>query len=73
MELRDVFVMRRGRREIACKVFSHQSGRELRLLMGPRGDVMLTKVCTSEADELSTAEQWKSAMVDKGWKLQVLT
>ena len=66
-ELGELFVMRRGRRETRCKVFSHQSGWELRLVMGVRADVMLNKVCTSRDDVLRTREQWQTALVDKGW------
>lgn len=66
-ELGELFVMRRGRREIRCKLFSHPSGWELRLVMGVRSDVMLNKVCTSRDDVLKTQEQWTSALFDKGW------
>jgi hypothetical protein len=43
-----IFVMRKGRRESRCKLFSHQFGWELRSLIGERGDIMLTKVCRSQ-------------------------
>ena len=66
-ELGELFVMRRGRRETRCKVFSHQCGWELRLVMGVRADVMLNKICGSRDDVLRTGEQWKTALVDKGW------
>jgi len=66
-ELGELFVMRRGRREIRCKLFSHQSGWELRLVMGVRADVMLDKVCASQDDVLRAGEQWKTALIDKGW------
>jgi len=66
-ELGELFVMRRGRREIRCKLFSHQFGWELRLVMGVRADVMLDKVCRSRGDVLKTGEQWKMALLDKGW------
>jgi len=39
----------------------------LRLMMGVRADVMLMKVCRSRDDVLRTGEQWKTALVDKGW------
>jgi hypothetical protein len=66
-ELGELFVMRRGRREIRCKLFSHQSGWELRLVMGVRADVMLDKVCASRDDVLRAGEQRKTALIDKGW------
>lgn len=66
-ELGEWFVMRRGRREIRCKLFSHPSGWELRLVMGERADVMLTRVCRSRDDVVVTREQWKTALIDKGW------
>jgi hypothetical protein len=66
-ELGELFVMRRGRREIRCTLFSHESGWELRLVMGVRADVMLNKICASRDDVVKTGEQWKAALVDKGW------
>jgi len=59
--------MRRGRRETRCILLSHQLGWELRLLMGARGDVMLSKVCRSADCVLKVREQWKGALLDKGW------
>jgi len=32
-----------------------------------RADVMLDKVCRSRGDVLKTGEQWKTALLDKGW------
>lgn len=66
-ELGELFVMRRGRREIRCKMFSHQSGWQLCLVMGAGADVMLTKVCSSRDDVVRTGEEWKTALIDKGW------
>jgi hypothetical protein len=68
-DLGELFVMRRGRRQATCKLLRHQLGWEVRLLMAPPGDVMLSKVCRSQEDVLTTREQWKSAMIVKGWQL----
>lgn len=67
VERDDLFVMRRGRREVVCRLFPYPDGWELRLLIGPRGDVMLQKRCSSREEVLSAAEQWKTAMTEKGW------
>jgi hypothetical protein len=67
VELGDAFVMRRGRRLVTCKVFSHQSGWEVQLVMAPAAAVMLTTACTSEQAVWNTSEQWKAALFEKGW------
>lgn len=54
---------------MTCKLFSHRLGWELRLLTGVRADSMLAKVCPSYDDVLTTGEQWKAALVEKGWRL----
>ena len=66
-ELGELFVMRRGRRETTCKLFSHRLGWELRLLMGVRADIMLAKVCASYDDVVTTGEQWRMSLAEKGW------
>jgi hypothetical protein len=33
---------------------------------GATSDVMLTKVCRSQDDVLTTGEQWKASMIEKG-------
>jgi hypothetical protein len=67
VDLGELFVMRKGRREATCKLLTHQFGWELRLLMAPPGDVMLTKVCRTQDDVLTTGEEWKAAMIEKNW------
>lgn len=58
---------RSGRAMLAdCKLFSHQLGWELRLDVA--GTLQRSQVCRSQDDVLSTSEQWKTAMQDKGWR-----
>ena len=42
-------------------------GWELRLIIG-KDDVLQTHVCRSQDEVLTTGEQWKAAMIEKGWQ-----
>ena len=45
----------------------HQSGWGLRLFIG-RDEIVQTRVFRSQDEVLTTAEQWKAAMMEKGWQ-----
>jgi len=45
-------------------VFSHQFGWELRLEVG---ELFRTQVCRSSDEVVTTAENWKAAMIEKSW------
>jgi hypothetical protein len=43
---------------------SHPLGWELRLMTT---DLLRSEVCRSSTEVLDTSEQWKAAMIGKGW------
>jgi hypothetical protein len=49
---------------VRCVVFSRQLGWELRLEVG---ELFRTQVCRSSEEIVATAENWKAAMIEKGW------
>jgi hypothetical protein len=67
VELGDLFILKKNGREATCKLRSHQFGWELLLFVGRQLEVTQSKVCRSQDEVLSTGEQWKSAMIEKGW------
>ena len=48
-------------------LFTHQLGWEVRLLVGSQLEVVQTQVCRDQEEVLRTREQWKAAMIEKGW------
>jgi hypothetical protein len=44
---------------------SHLFGWELRL--GADGELIASQVCRNNEHVLTTQEQWKKAMIEKGW------
>ncbi|HZO52064.1 MAG TPA: hypothetical protein VFB63_05090 [Bryobacteraceae bacterium] len=53
-------------KEAICELFSHQLGHELRLTAN--GELLASQVCRNSEQVLTTQEQWKKAMVEKGWR-----
>jgi hypothetical protein len=51
--------------EAACRLVTHQLGWEIRLEIA--GSLQRSQVCRSQDEVLDTSEQWKSAMIEKGW------
>jgi hypothetical protein len=51
--------------EAACRLVTHQLGWELRLEIA--GSLQRSQVCRTQEDVLDTTEQWKAAMLEKGW------
>ena len=51
--------------EAICRLLSHQFGWELRLEIN--GDLHRSEVCRTSDQVLETTEQWKAAMIGKGW------
>ena len=45
---------------------THQLGWEIRLLIGSQLEVVQTQVCRDQEEVLTTGEQWKQAMMEKG-------
>jgi hypothetical protein len=62
-----VHKLRAGRQfEAACHVVTHALGWELRLEV--EGSLQRSQVCRTHDEVLDTSEQWKSAMIAKGWQ-----
>jgi len=68
IDLGELFILKKNSREATCKLRSHQFGWELLLFVGQQIEVVQTQVCRSQDDVLTTGEQWKAAMVEKGWR-----
>lgn len=49
----------------ACRLVTHQLGWELRLEIA--GSLQRSEVCRSQDEVLDKSEQWKAAMIEKGW------
>ena len=66
-ELGDLFVLHKGSDHptARCELMTHVLGWECRLLIGK--ELLQSKVCKSQDDVLSTGEEWKAAMIEKGW------
>ena len=47
-------------------LYAHEFGWELRLLIDR--ELRMSQVRRSTNDVLSTGEQWKAAMIEKGWQ-----
>ena len=50
-----------------CELWSHQFGFELRLVHGAESELLRSQVCRTDDEILTTGEQWKAAMIEKGW------
>ena len=68
IELGDLFRLHKNRREARGALVTHQLGWEIRLLVGSQLEVVQTQVCRDQEEVLRTGEQWKQAMVEKGWR-----
>jgi len=49
-------------------LYSHQFSWELRLTPGT--ELIQSHVCRSQTELIETQEQWKAAMIEKGWQEQ---
>jgi hypothetical protein len=61
-----VWTLHKGRKVARCVVWPHQFGWELRLTAAL--ELLQTHVCRSETELIETQEQWKAAMLEKGWQ-----
>ena len=55
----------KGTHVAECVLYAHEFGWELRLLIDR--ELPMSQVRRSTNDVLSTGEQWKAAMIEKGW------
>lgn len=67
IDLGEFFVVTKNGRKACCLLRTHQFGWELRLFVGTRQELVFTQVCRTQEDVLSTGENWKAAMLEKGW------
>ena len=67
VDVGELFILHKGSRKAVCRLLTHQLGWELRLFIGEQTEIVQTKVCRDQEDVLSTGEQWKAALAEKGW------
>ena len=65
--LGELFMVRKNGVEARCVLRSHPAGWELCLQMGLNRDFKQTAVCRQREEVLTTSEQWKAAMIERGW------
>jgi hypothetical protein len=70
IQLGDVFRITKNRREARAALFTHQLGWEVRLLVGSQLEIVQTQVCRDQEEVLRTGEEWKAAMIEKGWTVE---
>jgi hypothetical protein len=66
-ELGDLYRLQKNRRTARAVLFTHRLGFEVRLLVGSQLEAVQTQACRSQEEVLGTGEQWKAAMLEKGW------
>ena len=64
LSLGEAWRLHKGTNVAVCSIGSHELGWKLVLRGGP---MLFSKVCRSINEALSTQEQWKTAMVERGW------
>lgn len=64
VELGDAWTSRKGDKIARCILGRHELDWELRLMTS---DLLRSQVCRTAEKVLSTHEQWKAAMLQKGW------
>jgi hypothetical protein len=67
-EIGDLVRVTKNRRKARAVIFSHQFGWEVRLVVGSQEELVSSEVCRTQEEVLTTGEQWKSAMTEKGWR-----
>jgi len=60
-------MVRKNNVESRCVLRSHQFGSETCLQIGISREFVQTNVCRTQDEVLTTGEQWKAAMIAKGW------
>ena len=65
-ELGDAWTLRKDAKVARCVLLSDLFGYELRLVVGA-DDLLQSQVCRSSDEVLTTHDQWKAAMIEKGW------
>jgi hypothetical protein len=65
IELGNAWILRKDNKVARCLLVTHPLGWELRLITT---DLLRSQVCRSSEEILNTHEQWKTAMIEKGWR-----
>jgi hypothetical protein len=65
--LGELFIVRKNNVEARSVLRSHQFGWEVCLQIGINREFVQTKVCRTQAEVLTTWEEWKAGMIEKGW------
>jgi len=60
-----LFVLTKDKKTACCQLVTNQLGWECRLLVGQ--ELLQSQVCKDQDSVFTTGEQWKAAMVAKGW------
>jgi hypothetical protein len=68
VHLGEMFMVRKNQVEAWCVLHSHQFGWELRLQIGLNRDFVQTKVRRTQDEALTTSQERKAAMIEKGWQ-----
>jgi hypothetical protein len=61
-------MVRKNEVEARCVLRSHPFGWELCLQIGLNRDFLQRKVCRTPDEVLTTGEQWKVSLIEKGWQ-----
>jgi hypothetical protein len=67
LSLGEAWRLHKGSNTAICSVGSHEQGWKLVLRGGP---MLFSKVCRSVNEALSTQEQWRTAMLERGWNAE---
>ena len=67
VHLGELFTLTKNKRKTRCVLQTHPLGWELRLFVNSQLDIVQSHVCRTQDEVLTTGEQWKTAMVEKGW------
>lgn len=64
-DLGELFTLNRKDASARCVLRIHEFGWELRLQVG---ELLLSHVCRSQDELQMTGEQWKTGMIEDGWR-----
>jgi hypothetical protein len=65
IKIGEVFHVQKDQKRAVCELWTHPFGWELRLEAA--GEIIQTQVCRSQEGRGRPFEQWKGAMIEKGW------
>jgi hypothetical protein len=65
IKISELFQLQKDTKRAVCELWKHPFGWELRLEAA--GELLQTQVCRSQTEWVDLFEQWKAAMLEKGW------